>query len=153
MCVCPITRTHVCTYVLCVLAYMHAHVCSCVPVRTHPHTCVHIHVVCACVRAHVCSRECRFMWCIWMFLEVFVCVCACRRVHACVPVCTRAHVCACVYSCTCGYMCMKAALRRWTQLCGCHQWRMGSSRRHAATLCPWGLREAHGSLDLQTQGS
>ena len=154
--------------------------CLCVCVPNHIHTCVHVCVACACVYActcmfmcvpvcarttRVCARTCCMCLCAHMYVRmhaglcgVYGCflksLCVCMQACSCMCACVYTCPCVCcVYSCTCGYMCMKAALMHWTQLCGCHQWRMGSSSRRAATLCPWGLREAHGSLDLQTQGS
>ena len=58
--------------------------------RTH-NPCVRTYMLYVLVRAHVCSHACRFMWCIWMFLEVFVCVHAGVFMHMClcvhVPMC------------------------------------------------------------------
>ena len=57
------------------------------------HVCMYVcaYMLYVLVSAHVCLRACRFMWCIWMFLEVFVCVHAGVFMHVClcvhVPMC------------------------------------------------------------------
>ena len=89
-------RVHVCVRgrvgtmcMVCVCAYVCAHVCVCVCV------CARVCVCVCCVR-----RAC-----------VHVCVCVCLCVRACAFVC----VCACMCECVCVYVCVSLCVRarRW----------------------------------------
>lgn len=118
---------------------LHVRVCLCVQVRVRSYTRVHVRVVCA----PACSRVCRFMWCMWMFLDVCVHACMC----ACVCVCPCVY--RCVFVCVCWYMCVMAASMPWTQLWGHHQWRAGDSSHRAATCIPGAQSSREPDRDAQ----
>jgi len=80
---------------------------SCTLANTlHTHVCERMSEVCACVRVHACVPEC-------------VCVCACACACAWAYVCVRVRVCVCVCVCLPARACTSVLVRVAVCLCVC----------------------------------
>ena len=103
------------------LKHSHSHLCK----RVSTHRCVLQwmnyleYQICIVFRSHptylcVCVFTC--LWCMWIYMCMYVrtcaCTCACMCVCVCVCVCVHVHVrvsacaCACTHVCACASMCM-----------------------------------------------
>ena len=105
---------------ICMCAYMypcrHACLCACGCSHVLLHTCVKILIACWQLHArvhncvHVCTyvylymSECMYVWCVCVYVCVYVWMYVCLYISACR--CTYMYACVCVYAHMCAYMCI-----------------------------------------------